>query len=382
MTQAPPGRRLVPPAPAVRSSRGARRVLTVAAGVAVVLLLFPAVSIGRVLSAPGTDSVSARLSEWARDHRLGGAVTWLERRTYRPPKVGGTPPATSPLGGQRTASSAGPPAAVAGPALPLPVRPLATPALSGEGGWHVLTRVSGRPAIAAAYLRPDAIHTSYVAGVVWINPRLVSAQLHPGTLDPGGTGWAGSTSLSAGRRAGLLAAFNSGFRLTASHGGFYLAGRHAGHLRPGAASMVFGRNGSLTVGTWNRDVRLTPDVLAVRQNLALLVEGGRITPGVDSDAGVWGATLGNAKYVWRSGIGVRRDGGVVYVAGNRLTARSLAELLLRGGCTRAMELDINPAWTSFILYPPKERNLLPDMQGSPRRYDTVSSRDFVALYAR
>ena len=140
----------------------------------------------------------------------------------------------------------------------------------------MLTRVSGRPAIAAAYLRPDAIHTSYVAGVVWINPRLVSAQLHPGTLDPGGTGWPGSTSLPAGRRAGLLAAFNSGFRLTASHGGFYLAGRHAGHLRPGAASMVFGRNGSLTVGTWNRDVRLTPDVLAVRQNLALLVEGGRV----------------------------------------------------------------------------------------------------------
>lgn len=73
---------------------------------------------------------------------------------------------------------------------------------------------------------------------------------------------------------------------------------------------------------------------------------------------------------------------MIYVAGNRLTAHSLADLLSAAGCGRAMELDINPEWTSFVRYTPTEANLLPDMQSSPRRYDTTSSRDFVALYAR
>jgi hypothetical protein len=45
-----------------------------------------------------------------------------------------------------------------------------------------------------------------------------------------------------------------------------------------------------------------------------------------------------------------------------------------------MELDINPEWTSFITYSPGHaQNLLPDMQRSPHRYDTTSTRDFVTV---
>lgn len=367
-----------PPTTPRPSRRRQRRRL--ARTVLVVVAIAVALSLGRALTAPGTDSVSARLAEWARDHALGGVVTAFERETYRPPKVGGAPPRTSPLGWGMASVV---PAHRAGSTLPAPILPIASPPLPGEGDWHVLDSVHGRPAMAAGYLRPDALHTSYVTGVVWFDPRLVRAELHPGTLDPGGRGWAEPKSLPANRRTGLLAAFNSGFRLNASRGGFYEAGRYGAPLRAGAASMVVRRDGTLTIGKWGRNAQLGPDVEAVRQNLALLVDGGRIAPGVDTNAGrAWGATLGNAKYVWRSGIGVRGDGGVVYVAGNRLTARSLGELLHRAGSVRAMELDINPEWTSFIRYTGKERNLLPDMQGSPRRYDTTSSRDFVALYAR
>lgn len=377
MTTTRPRRFPVRPAPGRRGRR--RWVLPVVGVVLAVLLVPPAVSVGRAIAVPGTDTTSARLAEWARDHGFDGVITWLETKTYHAPKVGGLPPTTSPL---RTAPG-GPVAARAGTALPPPIAPIAAPALPGEGSWHVLASVHGAPALAVAYLRPDAMHTSYVSGVVWINPRLVRAQLHPGSLDPGGSGWAQPSRLPADRRAGLLAAFNSGFRLRSAHGGFYEGGRYGAPLRAGIASMVFRRDGTLTVAKWGRDAHLGPDVAAVRQNLALLIDGGRVAAGLDANAGnAWGATLGNAKYVWRSGIGVRVDGGVIYVAGNRLTAGSLGELLRRAGCLRAMELDINPEWTSFIRYTPTERNLLPDMQGSPRRYDTTSSRDFVALYAR
>ena len=50
-----------------------------------------------------------------------------------------------------------------------------------------------------------------------------------------------------------------------------------------------------------------------------------------------------------------------------------------------MELDINPQWTSFVTYtaaPQVDTNLLPDMQRSARRYDTTSTRDFVAVLRR
>jgi len=127
--------------------------------------------------------------------------------------------------------------------------------------------------------------------------------------------------------------------------------------------------------------------VAVRQNLDLLVDGGQVAPGLDSNTRHrWGATIGNRLYVWRSGVGQTATGALVYAAGDRLSAATLAELLRRAGSVRAMELDINAEWTSYVLFPtaafPTERNLLPDMQRSPKRYDTTGSRDFVAVLRR
>jgi hypothetical protein len=93
--------------------------------------------------------------------------------------------------------------------------------------------------------------------------------------------------------------------------------------------------------------------------------------------------------VFRSGVGVTRQGDLVYVSGDALSARTLARLLARAGCVRAMELDINPAWVSFMSYHagrhpnnPRPRRLLPDYQRPANRYYTHTSRDFVAVYAR
>lgn len=184
MTTTGPRRFRVQPVTGRRGRR--RRVLQGLGMVLAVLLVLPAVSVGRALAAPGTDTTSARLAEWARDHGFDGVITWLEAKTYHAPKVGGLPLATSPL----RAAPRGPVSALAETALPPPIAPIAAPALPGEGSWRVLASVHGAPALAAAYLRPDAMHTSYVSAVVWIDPRLVRAQLHPGSLDPGGSGWA------------------------------------------------------------------------------------------------------------------------------------------------------------------------------------------------
>ena len=74
-------------------------------------------------------------------------------------------------------------------------------------------------------------------------------------------------------------------------------------------------------------------------------------PGLNPyDTSVWGSTLGSIPDVWRSGLGVRRDGSLVYVAGPSLEITQLAALLVRAGCVRAMTLDMNPDLTVFATY--------------------------------
>jgi hypothetical protein len=222
-----------------------------------------------------------------------------------------------------------------------------------------------------------------------MDQRLVRFVLHPGTQQPGGSGWAEQDQVPAKGRDRLLATFNSGFRIADAHGGYWQAGKLAGGLRAGAASLVVYRDGHVDVGQWGRDVRLSSDVVAVRQNLDLLVDGGRLSSQVNAaNTRAWGVTVGNAAYVWRSAVGVRPDGSLVYVAGNALSVASLGRIILAAGAVRAMELDINRDWTSFMTYahPPggavSPRLLTSDEHPNPYRYLSPSSRDFVAVYRR
>ncbi len=58
----------------------------------------------------------------------------------------------------------------------------------------------------------------------------------------------------------------------------------------------------------------------------------------------------------------------------------------RAGAVRAMELDINTYWTSFITYRAPgaagSANLLPSMDRPSSRYLSPEDRDFFAVYLR
>lgn len=162
----------------------------------------------------------------------------------------------------------------------------------------------------------------------------------------------------------------------------------------GGASLVIYRNGDVTVGRWGRDVHMTRDVIAVRQNLTLLVDGGRPVPGLDGlDHSAWGATVGGVPAVWRSGLGVTRNGALVYAMGPELEITQLAALLVRAGCVRAMTLDMNPDWTVFATYRPvtgaslasaaNGTSLLPGtVQGPSTFFESWWARDFLTMSAR
>jgi hypothetical protein len=137
--------------------------------------------------------------------------------------------------------------------------------------------------------------------------------------------------------------------------------------------------------SWTGGPDAPANVVYARQNLPLIVNGGRPNPNL-SDGPQWGATLGNAIQVWRSAIGVDKHDNLIYAAGNDQTVGSLAAIMMRAGAVRAMELDINTYWTSFITYRAPgavgAANLLPTMDRSPLRYLTPDDRDFFAVYIR
>jgi hypothetical protein len=135
------------------------------------------------------------------------------------------------------------------------------------------------------------------------------------------------------------------------------------------------------------------NIVSVRQNLDLLVNNGQPVPGLyANDTTKWGYTLGNAVYVWRSGLGVTANGALVYVGGPGLNITDLANLLVRAGAVRAMELDINTDWVNFSSYTPvtptglagpgNGTELLAGMTGTPARYfESWWARDFIAMSA-
>ena len=132
---------------------------------------------------------------------------------------------------------------------------------------------------------------------------------------------------------------------------------------------------------------MSPDVTAVRQNLNLLIDHGAPAPDLGSNW-VWGGTLGNEVYVWRSAVGINARGDLIYGGGPGLSVGSLAAVLQRAGAVSAMELDINSYWVSAMTYTsggngaPVPRKLLDSMSKPAGIYLESQTRDFIELDAK
>lgn len=361
-----------------------------------VLVLFSSVawSFGSALTQTGGGSFGVRTVEWVRGHGGASVVRAAENfwYTHHKPPVGGKPPAGAITFGKSSKIST----VASGPAHlqpPKNISPYVLPSLAGEGVWQPQGRtVDGLSGLYVTTLRPSAVYSSVVAGVAWMDPNLLSFTLFAGGQVPGQTPWHEMAPFTTPQEQSLVAAFNAGFRMQDAQGGWYSEGRMAYPLVNGAASFVVYKNGTANVVQWGRDQTLTPDVSSVRQNLSLIVDNGKLNPLVDSNNyQAWGATVGNAVMVWRSGVGVTKNGAIIYVAGAAMTVSELANLMIRAGSVRAMEMDINSAWTNFFYFnppagglalPSNGSKLLYDMDRPPQRYFEGTARDFIGVFAR
>ena len=392
-TRAPSARRPAPQRP--RASRGPvnrtprRRWRRIAVAVAVLCLLPGLFSYARMLTQPSDSSFSIRSVEWLRDNGARGLVNRVESIYYSltAPATGGPGLHALPKLPGAVAARAAARARAARTYRPPRIRAVIRPALPGEGVWHAtFTGGGSRPPVLITSFRPDPNYPQLVAGVAWIDHTRTSVWLYPGRLEPAvAMNSRGPMEIPMSLRSKLVASFNSGFKLADSGGGFAVGGHAYAPLKNGLATLVRYRNGQMNVISWTGGPSVSSNIIYARQNLPLIASGGKPNPNL-SDGPEWGATLGNAIQVWRSGVGIDRHGNLIYAAANDQTVGSLAAILIRAGAVRAMEMDINTYWTSFITYRHPgaggAANLLASMDRSSQRYLTPEDRDFFGVYLR
>jgi hypothetical protein len=256
--------------------------------------------------------------------------------------------------------------------------------------------VAGRPAVYETLLVPPG--DTKRAGIAWMDTSLLSARLYSGSLSPGGGPYKYTAPVAPAAASSLVAAFNGGFQMKDAHGGYYTEGRMIRPLVRGAASLVIYADGAVTVGAWGTDVTMTPSVVAVRQNLyPLVTDGEPAARAFTRTWRVWGGTCPcgpgrhGLEHQWRSGLGVTAGGALVYVVGPGLIPAQVAELLVRAGAVRGMELDINPSWPVFASFKPAAQGALAapsngaqltdTSRGPATFFDPRYARDFITMSA-
>ncbi|MHB8648774.1 MAG: phosphodiester glycosidase family protein [Gaiellaceae bacterium] len=333
---------------------------------------------------PSSLPLGVRSVEWVRANGGAWFVDSVERWYYewRAPKRGGPTIRALPRVGLRPAAGA----RAARAFEPSPVLPAIRPALPFEGAWRsVGPSVGGRPPILVTTFRSDRAYPRVVAYVAWLDHTRTQLALYPGRYEPPSSAPRGPMMVPWGQRWRLLAVFNSGFTYRDGHGGFALDGRVFTPLRQGAGTLVAYRNGRVDVVAWRGGPAPARNVVLARQNLPLIVQAGRPSSALN-DTAAWGATLGNAVRVWRSGVGVDRHGDLVYAAADYQTVGSLAGILIRAGAVRAIELDINTEWPTFNTFARfggrDAAKLVPNPLQSAQRYLVPDDRDFFAVLKR
>ena len=251
--------------------------------------------------------------------------------------------------------------------------------------WAVRDAWAGHaPVVAFLDFHPQGQPAGVMAYAGWIRTAATVLGLYPGYEGPGVTSLPrGPESVPSTGLGRLLATFNSGFYEHDGLGGFYTNHTLYFPMIKGLATVVRYTNGTVGITQWAGGPDPGPTVVMARQNLPLLVDNSRPTPRTADDF-AWGLTLHGAPAVWRSALGIDKNGNLIYAAAPAQTAASMASVMVQLHCVRAMELDINPEWPIFVTYsgPGAMGPALdvPNPNQIPNRFLYPSTKDFFAVF--
>jgi hypothetical protein len=251
--------------------------------------------------------------------------------------------------------------------------------------WQAKDTWSGSPpSIYTTSFAPSSAAPQVIAYAAWLRTSTTDLALYLGYKGPGTTNAArGPQMVPTQVRGRLLATFNSGFYETDAKAGFFVNNTLYFPMISGLATVVRYTNGRVDVVRWTGGARPAPNILMARQNLPLLVNASAPTP-LSANNASWGPTLHGVPDVWRSALGVDAQGNLIYAAAPAQTSSSLAVLMVRLHCIRAMELDINPAWPIFVTYAAtgavSPSLFVPNPNQVATRFLSITTKDFFAVY--
>jgi hypothetical protein len=244
---------------------------------------------------------------------------------------------------------------------PLPMVPVASPPLPGEGQWIPLDRdpfitptaSRSAPAFVTSFIRPDRQRADLRVFVTLWDPRQIALHMEAGTIEPiSATGEHGIGMIPRVPEVmgHVVAAFNGGFQ--AQHGEYGMQSNGIEYLppKPYAATVVEFRDGTNGFGAWPASATVPDDVIGMRQNLTALVQDGKFNP--------WGRTWwGGAPPGWpdqihtaRSAICLTREGFAGYFYSTSISAEDLGHAMLAARCSFGIHLDMNVGHAGFEFY--------------------------------
>jgi len=349
-------------------------------------------------SQPSSLPLSVRSVEWVRQHHGNWLVDTAEHFYFgyiKTPQKGGPgltalpavglasqAPVALPSGRPRpTPTSAVSPQSV----VPNPITPLITPALPGEGVWRRTgTDVTGGPPVLVSVFRPEPTYPHLIAYIAWFDHSRTQLGFYPGRYEPPVAAVRGSAKVPMSQRDRLVATFNGGFIYSDGLNGSSDNGRTNEPMKDGLATLVGYPDGRVDIIVWHGGRDAGPQYAFTRQSLPPILWDNQLNPALN-DSRQWGATLGNAVRVWRTGVGIDSHGNLIYAAADGQTVESLARLLRHAGAVKAMQFDINPEWPSLITYRHTPtllaEKVVPNYQQNATRYLVPDDRDFFAVYS-
>lgn len=244
--------------------------------------------------------------------------------------------------------------------------------------------------MAYTFIRPDPARPYAFVTIAQIDGRRITIGSVAGTKEPGGPAGnpgPGIIPKDVVENGRLVAAFDGGFQYRDGQYGMIVGDKTYLPLKNDLGTLVGYSDGSFKILNYTGEP-LGNGVAFVRQNCPILIENGDISVVSQKSKALWGRTFSSGIYTWRSGLGVTRQGNLLYAVGNNLTPETLANALKSAGATNAIQLDINPNWVRFNIFDLvspgqyKTLTLTKALKDESAQYLHGYTKDFFYLYKK
>jgi hypothetical protein len=237
----------------------------------------------------------------------------------------------------------------------IPEAAIALSAKKNEAQWVPFLSIKNQVVAYRTFIAPDPARPYAFAALIAFDLQKTRLNFLLGTEEPKSSvsiirpGRIPATDLKTDL---LLAAFNGGFKAEHGHFGVMVNGQTIIPPVDNLGAVGLYDDGNVRLGILDKDIPMTPHLVAWRQNGPLVIQEGKINPLTsNSDPKNWGYVVSSDTATYRSAIGISKDNRTLYyIAGPDLTLPALAKALFAAGVYQAIQLDINNYWAHFDLF--------------------------------